>query len=787
MTEIIEDSEINFRNLFENSPVGKSMTGINGSLHVNKSFCDILGYAEEELRTKKLMDITHPDDIRRSNDFIQSLLSGKIAQARFEKRYLHKNGNTVWAEVSTYLQRDKDNKPQFFITTIIDITERKEVEKQLIIAKELAEESEKSFHALFENMIEGFAYCQMIFDNNNPIDFIYLEVNAAFEPLTGLKNVTGKRVSEVIPGIQHADTELFQIYARVALTGKPERFEMFVESLMDWYAVSVYSPKKEYFVAAFDVITNRKKAEEALKLNEARLESLLKINLHPAETIQELLDFALNEAITLTGSKIGYIYFYDEVKKEFTLNTWSKEVMQQCTVAETHPIYQLDETGIWGEAVRQRKPIMVNEFEAPNALKKGLPEGHVPLKKFLTIPVFNQNNIVAVVGVANKLTDYNDSDILQLKLMMDAVWKIVQRKQAEEKLRESEEFNRFLLRTIPFAMDIVDENGNILFQSENFIKLFGIEALTQKCWQLYRDDKTQCIDCPLVKGIQIGKTELYESHGVMGGKTFQISHTGMLFHGKKAMLEIFQDITERKQEEEQLVKLNHQLKELNATKDKLFSIIAHDLKGPFSSILNLSELLHETLHNDMVKSETFIEHINSSAKNTLILLDNLLNWAKTQTGKIKFEPERLSLQPIIQGIVTLLSSSAKMKNIVLRNFQSEDIMVAVDRNMIDTILRNLISNAIKFSHSGGTVNIFAISHLHDVEIVIADEGVGMNEKTQNQILNIDANVSTTGTANEKGSGLGLILCREFVEKHEGKIWVESELNKGTKFHFTLPK
>lgn len=179
-------------------------------------------------------------------------------------------------------------------------------------------------------------------------------------------------------------------------------------------------------------ITSRNRAEKAIKLNEARLQSLLRINMYPAEDIQDLLDFTLNEAIALTGSKFGYIYFYDEAKKELILNSWSKEVMQQCTVVEAQTVYKLEKTGLWGEAVRQEKPVIINDFTTPDPLKKGVPEGHVALKKFLTIPVFNEGHIVAVVGVANKQENYNEADIRQLNLMMDAVWKIVHRKRSEK-------------------------------------------------------------------------------------------------------------------------------------------------------------------------------------------------------------------------------------------------------------------------------------------------------------------------------------------------------------------
>jgi len=199
---------------------------------------------------------------------------------------------------------------------------------------------------------------------------------------------------------------------------------------------------------AFD-ITERKLAEEEIKINEARLASLLRISQYSPTSSQELLDYALEEAIALTGSKIGFIYFYDETTQQFTLNTWSKEVMQECTVAERQTNYQLEETGIWGEAVRQARPIMVNDFQAPHPLKKGYPEGHAPLCKYLSIPVISDSRMVAVVGVANKATDYDGADVRQLTLMMDVVWKIAERQRAEEDLRKSEERYRLLVSQIP--------------------------------------------------------------------------------------------------------------------------------------------------------------------------------------------------------------------------------------------------------------------------------------------------------------------------------------------------
>jgi GAF domain-containing protein len=170
---------------------------------------------------------------------------------------------------------------------------------------------------------------------------------------------------------------------------------------------------------------------------------------YEASNIQDLLDFALQEAIGLTKSKIGYIYFYSELTKKFTLNSWSREVMNECKIQNPQTEYELEKTGIWGEAVRQRKSVILNDFTTPNALRKGYPEGHAPLSRFLTIPVFLHQEIVAVVGLANKETDYDLEDIKQLELFMAAVWLIVEKKKLEDdfksKTEELAKMNTFMV------------------------------------------------------------------------------------------------------------------------------------------------------------------------------------------------------------------------------------------------------------------------------------------------------------------------------------------------------
>ncbi|UMB61077.1 ATP-binding protein [Lutibacter sp. A80] len=232
---------------------------------------------------------------------------------------------------------------------------------------------------------------------------------------------------------------------------------------------------------------------------------------------------------------------------------------------------------------------------------------------------------------------------------------------------------------------------------------------------------------------------------------------------------------------------NDELSILNTTKNKIFTIIAHDLRSPFNTILGFSDLLSSNAKRlDINKIIKFSQHINLEATNTLTLLDNLLNWAKSQTKQISFNPTELNIKPIITQILEELNSTAELKNISLNYTQLDDLKVYADTNMLKTILRNLITNAIKFTYLEGSVTVTTKVKNNFVEISISDTGMGMSDETRNKLFTLQTNESTTGTANEKGSGLGLVLCKEFIEKHGGNIWVTSELGKGTTFYFSLP-
>jgi signal transduction histidine kinase/ligand-binding sensor domain-containing protein len=238
---------------------------------------------------------------------------------------------------------------------------------------------------------------------------------------------------------------------------------------------------------------------------------------------------------------------------------------------------------------------------------------------------------------------------------------------------------------------------------------------------------------------------------------------------------------------EKLEENNKQLTMLNATKDRLFSIIAHDLRNPFQTISGFSELLLKS-YNKMPeeKLEKFLGIINSSSETGYILLENLLQWSRSQTGTIFFDAIELNLLTIVEENNNFLEGQAQRKNITIQTDIGASVFIKADENMVKTILRNIVSNAIKFTPDNGIIMISSILARPFVEITVSDSGIGIAEEKLKLLFKQDTNFSTQGTAKETGTGLGLILCKEFVEKHRGTIRVESSVGKGSKFIFTLP-
>lgn len=257
-----------------------------------------------------------------------------------------------------------------------------------------------------------------------------------------------------------------------------------------------------------------------------------------------------------------------------------------------------------------------------------------------------------------------------------------------------------------------------------------------------------------------------------------------------------QSVSELQGRRDELVALNEkmraseeQLRDLNARKDKFFSIVSHDVRSMLVSSIGFSKLLisdAETLPRDLIKE--FASHVHSSTTNTYDLLENLLTWTRLQTGRLHYQREWHGVHDLIENNLTMLQANAAQKGIELSR-ESEpdpDVQVYADRNMLNSVLQNLITNAIKFTQRGGRVSVSARTYNNTVEISVTDTGVGISPENAEKLFRIDQHHSSSGTEDEEGTGLGLVLCKDMIEKHDGKIWVESEVGKGSSFRFTLP-
>ncbi len=310
--------------------------------------------------------------------------------------------------------------------------------------------------------------------------------------------------------------------------------------------------------------------------------------------------------------------------------------------------------------------------------------------------------------------------------------------------------------------------------------LTEIQATFQKAFM--SPGTTEGFDYQVIKAD--GKIAYFYSTGrctVKNNELFVFGTTTDITKQKEA--EIALKISEKK-----IKKQNLELQKINAEKNKLFSIISHDLRSPFNALIGFSTILHKKIDSyEMAKTKKMILSIKNIATGTYDLLDDLLEWANFHSGQIKFKPKTIDLLNFTALKINLIENFAAQKEIEIENKISETTEIFADEHMISLIFRNLLTNAIKFTHRNGKISIFTTETDKNIEISIKDNGIGIVQEKQEILFQMNNNISSQGTENETGTGLGLILCREFVEKHDGKIWVKSEPEKGSIFTFSIPK
>jgi PAS domain S-box-containing protein len=402
-------------------------------------------------------------------------------------------------------------------------------------------------------------------------------------------------------------------------------------------------------------------------------------------------------------------------------------------------------------------------------------DGHFALFDVIKTPMYDSTGtFIGVLGIGHDIT---------------------KRKQLELALRDSEDkFSKAFLLS-PYAITIVSaKDGKFIEMNDAFISLSGFtreEALGRTSVDLNLwanvEDRNWVLSA-LFEGRKVeGKEFQFKGKsGEIGTGLFsaQIIH----LNNEPFILSSINDITDRKQTEAEIKLKNEELQKINAEKDKFFSIIAHDLRSPFNGFLGLTQIMAKELPSlKMIEIQEIAEIMKRSATNLFRLLENLLEWARVKQGLIPFEQKLVDLLPIVDESIEVAQESAKTKEIKIAYDVPNKLKVFADTNGLQTIIRNLVSNAVKFTSKGGKISVSAkATDNKSVEISVKDTGIGMSCEMINNLFRLDVQTNRKGTEDEPSSGLGLLLCKEFVEKQGGRIWVESEEGKGSIFYFTLP-
>jgi PAS domain S-box-containing protein len=667
------------------------------------------------------------------------------------------------------------------------ISLRREVEDALV-------RSEEKFRTIIESSPMGIhMYRQdpdgrLLFTGANPSADIILGIDH--------KQFIGKTIEQAFP--QLAGTEVPDQYRAVCTQGinwHTEQIDYEDERVKGAFEVYAFQTAPGMMATLFLEITERKRAEEANRFNESRLEALLQLNQMTGATLNEIAEFAMEEGVRLTQSSIGYVAFLNEDETVLTMHAWSRAAMQECRIDDKPIDYPVETTGLWGEAVRQRRPIVTNDYQAPNPLKRGTPRGHVTVLRHMNVPIFDGDRIVIVVGVGNKATDYDESDVRQLTLLMTGMWRIVQRKQAEEALRESRERFQELAELLPETIFEMDTGGNLTFVNRNAFEHFGysqedFEQGVNGFEMVCPEDRPRALENAkrVMSGEKIGLSEYKVSR--KDGSTFPaIMHSSAKFvDGKPVGLRgIVIDITETKKLESQL-RQAHKMEAIGT----LAGGIAHDFNNLLQAVQGYAELLLLRKTEEEAGYKELWE-ISRAAKRGGELTRQLLTFSR----KVESKLEPVDLNRTIDDVRMLLERTIpKMIRIEL-HLTGNLCHINADASQIEQVLMNLALNARDAMPDGGTLSIETKNIVLDedslrtqpelipgkyVLLAVADTGHGMDKTTLEHVFDPFFTTKEVG----KGTGLGLAMVYGIVKSHQGQITCISKPGEGTAFKICFP-
>ncbi|WP_340818389.1 PAS domain S-box protein [Methanolobus sp. WCC4] len=626
-------------------------------------------------------------------------------------------------------------------------------------AEKALRESEKKYRGLFENAINAVAIHRIILDNKGePIDYVFLEANEAFEEHTGLKvdDIIGRCVTEVIPGIENA--HYIKTYGEVAITGNPISFEDFAEPLNRYYHISAYKVDEDIFATVFQDITERKNAENALINREGQLRTLV-------DTIPDLIWLKDADGVYLSCNTKFERFFgakeedisgktdYDFVDRELADFFRQKDV----------------------KAMEAGKP-SVNEELITYA-----DDGHEEYLETIKCPMYDSNGkIIGVLGVGRDITG---------------------RKEAQDALlEERQRLANIIEGTNVGTWEWNVQTGETLF-NERWAEIVGysleeLSPISIQTWIDLNHPDDLAISDKLLKEHFSGKLDYYECEVRMRhkngewvwvldrGKVTEWDEEGkpLLMYGTHA------DITDRKKAEEELLHAKAEAENANRAKSEFLANMSHELRTPMNSILGFSQMLYDGIPGSINEKQTkYLSNILKSGNQLTDLINDILDLSKIEAGKMELAYEIFDINDLTDEIVASMKPAAIDKNIdIVNEIDNGIIEIYADRNKIRDVMYNLLSNAIKFTPKSGKVSIKAGHNNDKITISISDTGIGIAKEDQPGIFEPFEQVDSFFTREYEGTGLGLNIVKKYVEMHDGELHLESEEGKGSTFTFEIP-
>lgn len=780
----LERQTIDLKEVFENVGFGISLVNKEG-MHIesNSMLTKILGYSSAEFKKMHFKDITHPDDIENDIKYFKQVISGKKIAYRLNKRYIKKNGQLISARLTVTAIRDKSKRIKYLIRILEDTTEQIEIGKKLSFEQKL-------LHALMRYSPDSIYF--------KDVDSKFIRVNNSKAKKHGYKNendLIGKSDFDLYLK-SHAE-EAIKDEKNIIKTGKSIINK---EEKIDWKngnVTWVSTTKMPLYgddgkiIGTFGItrdISDRVKFEHGLRESEERYRTLFENSEDGILMINFVFEDCNPTAVKLFGAEKEVLlgkhpaYFSPKVQPD------GKDSLQSINEKMAVALSGKPQKFYW-----QFKKNEGKLFHADVTLNMITLRGKEVLQATVR-DISDQINAAKIESAIYKISEaaHTSQDI---DILYKRIHEIISELMPAKNFYIAQYDNKANVISFPYFVDEFDppQEPKPFGKGLTEYVINKGEALlinAQKDLELRESGEVELIGAPQAIWLGIPLKLAGRTLGVMVVQDYE--NENAYGDSEKNLLNfVSEQITQaidRKKNSEAVIKYTEELMQSNKTKDKFFSILAHDLRNPFITILGFSDLLISD-YNELTDEERlfYVEEMKKSAEISHNLLQNLLQWSRSQTGRIEFRPARVNLKKIISTNIELSKPAAGKKQINLNTNISEYVFVFADEDMITAVIRNLLANAIKFTGTTGEIKIIVSQNEQFVETSVCDNGIGMDEETISKLFKLDVMHSRLGTENEAGTGLGLILCKEFIEKNGGTIFVKSEPGSGSKFIFNLPK